>query len=89
MKTTDLHIGDFVRFKVGLHGKLSIPMKVVGIFSSFRGISPKIPFTWTLRATREIFGRKRCRTLYRTRLSMRYSKPTRIYWIGNKNNKKE
>ncbi len=41
MKTTDLHIGDFVRFKVGLHGKLSIPMKVVGIFSSFRGISPK------------------------------------------------
>lgn len=42
MKTTDLHIGDWVHFKVGLHGdKLSIPMKVVGIFSSFSGISPK------------------------------------------------
>ncbi|MCE8977186.1 hypothetical protein K0F45_08665 [Bacteroides ovatus] len=42
MKTTDLHIGDWVHFKVGLHeDKLSIPMMVVGIFSSFSGISPK------------------------------------------------
>lgn len=43
MRTTDLKIGDSVRIKLpSPHGdRLSIPMQVVGIFSSLNGINPK------------------------------------------------
>lgn len=43
MKTTDLKIGDWVRckFKSPQGERFSIPMQVVGIFSSFNKISPK------------------------------------------------
>lgn len=43
MKTTDLKIGDWVRykFKSPQGERISIPMQVVGIFSSFNKISPK------------------------------------------------
>lgn len=43
METTDLKIGDSVRIKLpSPHGdRLSIPMQVVGIFSSLNGTSPK------------------------------------------------
>lgn len=43
METTDLKIGDSVRIKLpSPHGdRLSIPMQVVGIFSSLNGINPK------------------------------------------------
>lgn len=43
MKTTDLKIGDWVRYKIkSPQGeRVSIPMQVVGIFSSFNKTSPK------------------------------------------------
>lgn len=43
MITTDLKIGDWVRYKIkSPQGeRFSIPMQVVGIFSSFNKISPK------------------------------------------------
>lgn len=43
MKTTDLKIGDCVQFKLrSPRGeRLSIPMRIVGIFSSIQGASPK------------------------------------------------
>ena len=43
MITTDLKIGDWVRYKIkSPQGeRFSIPMHVVGIFSSFNKISPK------------------------------------------------
>lgn len=43
MITTDLKIGDWVRYKIkSPQGeRVSIPMQVVGIFSSFNKISPK------------------------------------------------
>lgn len=43
MKITSLKIGDWVRIKLpSLQGdRLSIPMQVVGLFSSFNNPSPK------------------------------------------------